>query len=81
MMNKRNYQDIRTLEELDAAIAASRSVLRRKEDRLRRGIAAARSFYSPSALLSEGVRRASTSLSFAGILLPLLGRMHRRKRK
>ena len=80
-MNKRNYQDIRTLEELDAAIAASRAVLRRKQDRLRRGISAAQSFYSPSTLLSEGVRRASTSLSFAGVLLSLLGRMHRRRKR
>lgn len=80
----KKYQQIKTLDELDAAIARSREVLSRKGERLRRGIVAAQSFYTPSTLLSEGVRHTVGSLSpisVAGVLLSLVSRIRRRRKK
>ena len=81
MMNKRNYLEIKTLEQLDEAIARNAERIARKGARLRRGFAAARNFYSPSTLLSEGVRHASVSPTVLGVLLSLVSRFRRRRRR
>lgn len=81
MNKKKNYQGITTLEQLDEAIARNRALIARKGDRLRRGIRAAQTFYSPSTLMSEGVRRASSSMTFLGVVLSLVTRLRRRAKR
>lgn len=81
MMKKRNYQEIKTLEALDAAIAQNRALIGRKGDRLRRGLQAARKFYTPSTLLSEGVRHSAASPAVLGVILSVVSRIRRRRRK
>ncbi|MBQ2102269.1 MAG: hypothetical protein II479_01735 [Bacteroidales bacterium] len=80
-MKNRNYLQIKTLDELDAAIARNAALIGRKGARLRRGLSAARKFYAPSTLLSEGVRRVPFSPTLVSVLLAVASRFRRRRRK
>lgn len=80
-MKKKNYLSIRNLDELEQAIAGTDEQLRTMRKHLKRHYQLAKGFYTPTALLGEGIRRAGTSVPFYGVLLTILGRLRKRSRK
>jgi len=77
----RDYRDIASIEELDAAIADNRKAIRRKEARLSRRYEKVQNFYTPSTFVSEGARRVVQSLPVTEMALYMLGRLRRRLEK
>ena len=71
----RKYRDIKTLDELEEAIEHSGKVVALKEKQLKRRYDKARSFYTPSALVAEGGRRAFSKLRIPEILLFVLRKL------
>ena len=75
MMN--NYRDIKTLDELNAAIHQSRQVVTVKEKQLKRRFEKARAFYTPRALVAEGGRKLVSKLPFTELALWLVRKLRR----
>lgn len=50
------YSQIRSLDELDAAIARSGTALKKREKGLKKGFSRIQSFYTPSAFVAEGAK-------------------------
>ena len=75
-MNKK-YADIRSMAELDAAIAANRRRQQRKGREVSRRLSFLQEAYAPPALLREGVRSAAVSLIGPELLLRTIRRAKR----
>lgn len=78
---KPDYRKIKTIEEIDEAIRANKARINKRSDLLKRKFDKAQEFYSPSALITEGVRNVATSLPFYGVLLTLMRRIRRIQKK
>lgn len=76
---KPRYSDIRTVEELERAIARNGDAIRHKEKVLARRYRRLNDYYSPTALAAEGVRRIAGFLPIPEFALRFLGRIFRRK--
>lgn len=78
---KTDYRKIKTIAEIDEALKANKQKMKKKSNLLKRKLDKAQDFYSPSTLLTEGVRNVTTSLPFYGILLTLVRRIRRMQKK
>lgn len=78
---KPDYRKIKTIEEIDLALRANKKKIDKKADFLKRKFDKAQDFYSPSTLITEGVRNVTTSLPFYGIILTLMRRIRRLQKK
>ena len=78
---KPDYRKIKTIEEIDLALLANKKMIDKKADLLKRKFDKAQDFYSPSTLITEGVRNVTTSLPFYGIILTLMRRIRRLQKK
>ena len=72
-----NYQDIKTLDALNAAIEQSGKTLAVKEKQLKRRFDKARAFYTPSALVAEGGRSLFSRLPFTEIAFFLVRKIRK----
>ena len=70
-----DYRDIKTLDELNAAIHHSKKVVAVKEKQLKRRFEKARTFYTPRALVAEGSRKLVSKLPFTDIALILIRKL------
>ena len=77
-MRDNNYQDIRTLDELNAAIVRSRGRIEAQGKAVAESYGRVQSFYTPQTLVTEGVRKATRSLSFYGVALGLVSNLRKR---
>lgn len=75
------YSHIRTMEELENAIGSARIDTRVQLARLKDQASQVSSIYSPKALLTEGVHRATNSISLSGIALSVIDFLRDRLRK
>ena len=71
-MMKTNYREINTIEGLDSAIRKLRRVNRKRGEELKAMIIGIKDIYTPRALVSEGFRRATHTISFWGIALNMV---------
>ena len=69
---EKKYREIDTIEGLDAAIRELRRSNREQEARLRVMVADMKDIYTPRALVTQGFRRATRSVSFWGMALNLV---------
>ncbi|MBO7544299.1 MAG: hypothetical protein J6T02_01815 [Bacteroidales bacterium] len=76
---KPRYSEIRTIEELDRAIARNHDAIRHKETVLSRRYERVRESLTPSALLTEGMRQIVGFLPLPEFAFRFLGRLFRRK--
>ena len=77
----KNYSDIKNMDELNEAIVRSGNTLRAKEKQVSRRVDRVRSFYTPTAFLSEGARQVTKALPLDGILLTVIDFIRRRLKK
>lgn len=77
----RKYSHIKSQEELSEAILAASRDVRVHEQRLKQQFSRAQAVYTPQALLGEGIRRATTSVSFYGAALSVISFLRKRLRK
>lgn len=78
---KPDYRKIKTIEEIDQALRVNKKKIDKKSNLLKRKFDKAQEFYSPSTLISEGVRNVTTSLPFYGVIFTLLRRIRRLQKK
>ncbi|MBR6002198.1 MAG: hypothetical protein IK045_04980 [Bacteroidales bacterium] len=76
---KPRYSEIRTVEELDRAIARNHDAIRHKEAVISRRYQRVRESLTPSALLTEGMRQIIGFLPLPEFAFRFLGRLFRRK--
>lgn len=57
MKNKNEYRDIKTLEELGAAIHSNHALIEAKSESVQTGLTRVQSFYTPRNLAIQGVRK------------------------
>lgn len=75
---KPDYQNIRTLAQLDEAIAGNRKKVVRMEIAIKESAARLQAVYTPQNLLGEGVRRFSRTYTFQTLALSMIGRLRKR---
>ena len=76
---KPDYSEIRTVEELERAIARTSDAIRHKENVLNRRYRRLQHFYSPASLASEGMRRVVSFLPIPEFAFRFFARLFRRK--
>lgn len=73
MKTKSNYQSIRSLEDLDAAIVRNKGRIERKGQAVTDRFADVQAFYTPQHLLTQGLRQTALNLNFYRNALGIVG--------
>ena len=81
MKTKRKYLDIKTLDELNAAIHNNRARIEAKGDSVQTGLTRVQDFYTPQNLALQGVRRAALNVNFYARALFLVRALKKKLQK
>ena len=80
-MTMTDYRDIKTLDELNEAIHASRTRIESKGEAVHESLTSVQGFYTPQNMALQGVRRAALNVNFYARALFLVRALKKRLQK